>query len=66
MTTKMQLNTKVASTIVERIYEDNIPITITTGEKTGDNMVNVLVECDDEDLFGKLLDETINNLYNLI
>ncbi len=58
---KMQMNTKLASIIIDRIHEENLPITISTGEKLDDEMIDVLVESDEEGLFSQLLNETINN-----
>lgn len=58
---KMQMNTKLASIIIDLIHEENLPITISTGEKLDDEMIDVLVESDEEGLFSTLLNETINN-----
>lgn len=59
---KIQMNTKLASLLIDRIYEDDLPITIQTGEKLDNEMVDVLVECEDEEQFTKLFNETANSL----
>lgn len=58
---KMQINIKTASIVIDRIHEDDLPITIHTGEKVDVDRINVLVECDNEELFDDLLDEVNNN-----
>lgn len=64
MINKMILNTQLASGLLERIQENDLPITIETGDKVGKEMINVIAEYDDEELFGKLLDDTINEIFN--
>lgn len=65
MICKMILNNKVASALIERIHEDNLPVTIETADKFGDEMINIIAEYDDEEMFGTLLDSTINEVFNL-
>lgn len=64
MTNKMMLNTQLVSGLIERIQENNLPITIETGDKVDEEMIHVIAEYDDEELFGKLLNETINEIFN--
>lgn len=59
----MMLNTQLVSGLIERIQENNLPITIETGDKVDEEMIHVIAEYDEE-LFGKLLDETINEIFN--
>lgn len=64
MINKMILNTQLVSGLIERIQENNLSITIETGDKVDEEMIHVIAEYDDEELFGKLLDETINEIFN--
>lgn len=65
MINKMMLNTQLASGLLERIHEQSLPITLETGDKVDEEMVDVIAEYDDEELFGRLLDNTINEIFNL-
>lgn len=56
----------LAAIIIDRIYEDNLPIEVHTGNEhtdgNGDRQVDILLEYEDADLVSDVLDDSINSL----
>lgn len=61
MINKMLLYPKFASVLLERINEEDLPITLEVGDKEM-GMIPVLAEYDDNDLFENLLKEIANDI----
>ena len=65
MKRKYTMNKKLAAILINRVHEENLPITIQEGnEKTdgnGDRMVDVLLDYEDPSLVNDVLTDIINN-----
>lgn len=65
MERKYTLNKKVAAQLINRVQEENLPITIHEGnervEADGDRLVDVLLDYDDPFLVNDVLTDIINN-----
>ena len=65
MERKYTMNKKIAAQLINRVHEDNLPITIHEGNEhfdgNGDRMVDVLIDYDDPFLVNDVLTDIINN-----
>ncbi len=57
---EMEMNIKLASMLVDRVHRDNLPITIRTGSKLENDMIEVTIECEDHELYTRMLNEVVN------
>ena len=65
MERKYTMNKRLAAQLINRVHEDNLPITIHEGNEhfdgNGDRMVDVLIYYDDPFLVNDVLTDIINN-----
>lgn len=65
MERKYTMNKRLAAQLINRVHEDNLPITIHEGNEhfdgNGDRMVDVLIDYDDLFLVNDVLTDIINN-----
>ena len=65
MERKYTMNKKLAVILINRVHEENLPITIHEGNEkidgNGDKMVDVLLDYDDPFLMNDVLTDIINN-----
>ena len=65
MERKYTMNKRIAAQLINRVYEDNLPITIHEGNEhfdgNGNRMVDVLIDYDDPFLVNDVLTDIINN-----
>ena len=59
------MNKRIAAQLINRVHEDNLPITIHEGNEhfdgNGDRMVDVLIDYEDPFLVNDVLTDIINN-----
>ena len=65
MERKYTMNKKLAAMLINKVLEDNLPITVHEGNErvdgNGDKMVDVLLDYDDPFLVNDILSDMINN-----
>lgn len=65
MERKYTMNKKIAAQLINRVHEENLPITIHEGneriEGNGDRMVDVLIDYDDPFLVNDVLADIMDN-----
>ena len=65
MERKYTMNKRLAAQLINRVHEDNLPITIHEGNEmfdaNGDRMVDVLIDDEDPFLVNDVLTDIINN-----
>lgn len=65
MERKYTMNKKLAAILINRVHEENLPITIHEGNEkidgNGDKMVDVLLDYDDPFLMNDVLTDIVNN-----
>ena len=65
MERKYTMNKKIAAQLINRVHEDNLPITIHEGNEhfdgNGDRMVDVLIDYEDPFLVNDVLTDITNN-----
>ena len=65
MECKYTMNKRLAAQLINRVHEDNLPITIHEGNErfdaNGDRMVDVLIDYEDPFLVNDVLTDIINN-----
>lgn len=65
MERKYTINKKIAAQLINRVHEENLPITIHEGnervEANGDRLVDVLIDYEDPFLVNDVLTDIMNN-----
>ena len=65
MERKYMMNKRMAAILINRVHEENLPITIHEGNEqidgNGDRLVDVLLDYDDPFLVNDVLTDIINN-----
>lgn len=63
---KFTMSKELASVVIERVHEENLPISIYKGkeavDENGDRQVDVLLECEDMELVNQILSEELNKM----
>ena len=65
MERKYTINKKIAAILINRVHEENLPITVHEGNEridvNGDRLVDVLLDYDDPFLVNDVLSDLFNN-----
>ena len=65
MERKYTMNKRIAAQLINRVHEENLPITIHEGNErfdaNGDRMVDILIDYEDPFLVNDVLTDIINN-----